>query len=94
MNTSDKEALLDLIESVVENVLQKRNLLTGQWQLGTVDSVISSTKLTVKLNGSSEAVPMPCNPDVSFQQGDAVYVIFANGKRTDKFVLCKRGIQN
>lgn len=88
----DQQYVINMVSKIVEQELDKRNLLKGNWQLGKVDSVISSTRLKVFINGSSVSQEISCNPDVNFQPGNHVWVIYANGSLLDKFVLCRRGI--
>lgn len=80
------------IEKVVIKLLDKFGLLNGQWHLGEVTEIISNTKLKVKVDGSDLAQTLSCNPDVTFQIGDHVWVIFINGNARDKFVISKRAI--
>jgi hypothetical protein len=84
--------LIRIVESLVYGILNNNKLLTGQWQLGQVEEVISDKSLKVYVNGSDVAQTIPCNPDVTFNVGDHVWVIFINGNGRDKFVLCKRGV--
>lgn len=80
------------IKEMIHDELRTLKLLTGQWHVGTVDTVTSTTRLKVFLDGSTTSITIPCNPDVTFVAGDKVWVVFINGNARDKFVLCKRGI--
>lgn len=82
----------EAIKQIILDVLKKEGMLTGQWHLGTVDRVISSTKLKVFVDGGSVAQTVSCNPDVTFSKGDEVWVVFINGNPRDKFVISKRAI--
>lgn len=80
------------IENVVVKLLNKLGLLNGQWHLGEVTEIVSQTKLKVKVDGSELSQTLSCNPDVTFQIEDHVWVIFINGNARDKFVIAKRAI--
>lgn len=82
----------DLIRKIVQEEINKQKLNTGCWQLGKVDSVISSTKLSVLVGNATTAQTIPCNPDITFNIGDEIFVIFLNHDSANKFALCKRGI--
>lgn len=88
---NDKQ-FYDFIKNTVEDILAAQGLLTGQWHLGTVDQVISPTKLKVFVDGSDVSQTISCNPDVAFAVGNHVWVIYINGNPRDKFVLSKRAI--
>lgn len=82
----------DVIVEIVKDILRKEGLLVGNWHLGIVNEVISSTKLKVMVDGGTSAQTVSCNPDIIFSEGDHVWVVFINGNARDKFVLCKRAI--
>lgn len=86
------EQFYNTVEDIVLKVLKNKNLLVGNWHLGEVDEVISQTKLKVFIDGGETSVTVSCNPDITFNVGDHVWVIFINGNTRDKFVLCKRAI--
>jgi hypothetical protein len=90
MNISKK--LIETIENVVMQVLQRLNLLQGQWRLGTVVSVESTTKLKVQIDGSETVQSVPCNPDITFSPNDRIFVININNNPNDKFAISKRAI--
>lgn len=81
----------DLIKTIVQNELKAQNLV-GNWHLGVVDSVTSSKKLSVFVDGSTTAQSISCNPDVTFNVNDEVWVVFINGNPRDKFVISKRAV--
>lgn len=85
------QQMVNLIETIVENKLNEYSLLVSEWRVGKVDSVTSSTKLMVFLDGSTVSQPISCNPDVTFVSGNEVYVITPLSSKS-KFVLCKRGV--
>ncbi|MGG3892000.1 hypothetical protein [Metabacillus fastidiosus] len=80
------------IEKLVMKILSRLGLLNGQWHLGEVTQVLSPTKLKVKVDGSETEQTISCNPDVTFQTGNHVWVIFINGNGRDKFVISKRAL--
>lgn len=80
------------IESIIYNVLNENKLLNNQWHVGKVDSILSPTKLKVFVDGSETSLTVSCNPDITFNVGDYVWVIFINGNPRDKFVISKRAI--
>lgn len=88
---NDKQTY-DAIKEIIMDVLNTQGLLAGQWHLGTVDQVVSTTKLKVFVDGSTTSQTISCNPDITFGVGDQIWVIFINGNRRDKFALCKRAI--
>ncbi|OZB98008.1 hypothetical protein [Paenibacillus sp. XY044] len=93
MNESNgKEYVYKLISEIVRTEIRNLGLLSGEWHLGTVDSIVSTKKINVFIDGSTSSQTIPCNPDVAFKPGDHIYVIFVNGDSKDKFALCKRGI--
>lgn len=83
---------LDIIRAIVKNEIRNAGLLTGQWRLGTVASVISNKKLMVKVDGSETAQEIGCNPDGNFSVNDEVWVIFINGDSKNKFVISRRAV--
>ena len=88
---NDKQTY-DTIKQIVLDVINKEKALIGNWHLGTVDQIISPTKLKVFVDGSTISQTISCNPDVTFTIGDHVWVIFINGNQRDKFVLCHRAV--
>ncbi len=80
------------LEQIINQVLEKKGLLNGMWHLGEVVSVISTKKLGIKIDGSSNIQTVPCNPDVTFSVGDQVWVVYINGNSKDKFVISKRAV--
>ena len=89
MNTQET---LDIIRTIVKNEIRNAGLLTGQWRLGKVTSVISNKKLMVKVDGSDRAQEVGCNPDCNFSANDEVWVIFINGDAKNKFVISRRAV--
>lgn len=85
-------SLLQYVKNVVYTILRKENLLQGEWHLGKVESVINPKRLKVFVDGSETAITVPCNPDVNFQPGDEIFVIFINRDSKNKYALCKRAI--
>lgn len=79
-----------MIKDYVYKILNKENLLQGEWHLGKVASVVSRFKLNVYIDGSTTSQTVPCNPDVKFAIGDAVWVHFVNGDIRNKFIPYKR----
>jgi hypothetical protein len=88
---NDKQ-FYDMLREIVREELKSQSLLDKQWHHGLVESVDSSIKLKVFVDGSEISQTISCNPDVSFSVGDQVWVIYINGNPRDKFVLAKRGI--
>lgn len=74
------------IEQIVINVLKDKGILLGQWHLGVVDSVDSQGKLKVFVDGDLISQTVSCNPNITFNIGDHVHVLFVNGNPRDKFV--------
>ncbi|MGM7685229.1 hypothetical protein ACSVDA_24290 [Cytobacillus sp. Hm23] len=54
--------------------------------------IISSTKVKVIVDGGSIPQTVSCNPDVSFDVSDEVWVLFVNGNPRDQFVISKRSL--
>lgn len=75
---------------MVYTVLENEHLLDGEWHMGVVVSVISAYSLSVKINGSSTAQTVACNPNINFVVGDHVFVHYINGSSSDKYVPYKR----
>lgn len=89
---NDKQ-FYDKVNEIVSDVLTRQGLLIGQWRLGTVDQIISPTKLKVFIDGSDTPQTVSCNPDITFTSGNHVWVIYINGNARDKFVLSKRAVE-
>jgi hypothetical protein len=93
MYTNDmKQEIYKNIKEIVYTILHNENIFKTDWHLGKVESVISPTLLNVFVDGSNIAQKIPCNPKVQFSAGDEVFVLYINGKSTDKFVPFHRGI--
>lgn len=88
---NDKQ-IYDQMKEIVLDVMKAEGLLVGQWHLGTVDEIVSPTKLKVFVDGSDTSQTISCNPDVVFTAGSHVWVVFINGNARDKFVLSRRAI--
>lgn len=80
------------IEQIILNVLNDKGILNGQWHLGEVETVVSPLKLKVFVDGDVTSQTVSCNPDITFNAGDHVWVIFINGNPRDKFVVSKRSV--
>lgn len=89
MNTQDT---LEILRTLIKTEIRNAGLLTGQWRLGKVASVISNKKLMVKVDGSTVAQEIGCNPDGNFSINDEVWVIFINGDSKNKFVISRRAV--
>jgi hypothetical protein len=87
-----KYEIYTTIKDVVYTILENENLLKTDWHLGKVKDVISPTLLNVFVDGSKKEQQIPCNPKVTFAEGEEVYVLFINGKSIDKYVPFHRGI--
>lgn len=82
----------ETIKQIIFDILNKEKLLIGNWHLGVVDEVVSQTKLRVIVDNGTTPQLISCNPDITFNVGDNVWVIFINGNARDKFVLSRRAI--
>lgn len=91
MNDINK-AFINKVKDIVYKILNKHNLLQGNWHLGKVDTVISSTKIKAFVDGSATSQLIAANPDVAFTVGDEIWIIFINNNQKDKYALCRRGI--
>lgn len=88
-NRSFGDIFLEKGMKVVYKVLQKEKLLQSEFHFGKVDSVISSSQIKCFIDGSSTSVTVPCNPDVTFNVGDSVIVIFINNDPKNKYCLSR-----
>lgn len=77
------------VQDIVYKVLDKEGVLKKDWHYGIVESVISDNYLNIYVDDSTISQKISCNPNITFNTGDKVYVIFINGDSKDKFVLCK-----
>ena len=77
---------------MVEVALNEHKLLQGEWQHGKVVEVLSSKMLALSINGSEVSQKVPCNPDIVFNVGDEVWVVYINRNSNDKFVISRRAI--
>jgi hypothetical protein len=82
----------EVVSQIVYSILKNENLLKSEWHLGEVESVISSTMLNVYVDGAIQSQKIPCNPDVTFNKGDSVFVIIINNDSRNKYVISKRAI--
>jgi hypothetical protein len=87
-----EQQFYDAVRKIVYQILTKEKLLQSEWHLGTVESVIDSKTLSVYVDGSTTPQAIPCNPDVTFNVGDEVFVLFVNNDSRNKFVPFKRGV--
>lgn len=88
---NDKQ-IYDKVKEIVLDVMKAEGAFVGQWHLGTVDTIVSPTKLKVFVDGSTVSQTVSCNPDVTFTKGNYVWVVYINGNPRDKFVLSRRAI--
>ncbi|MCY9598563.1 hypothetical protein PC41400_14420 [Paenibacillus chitinolyticus] len=84
------EDFIKAVRQIVQLELKEMKLLNGHWHLGTVNKVKTKTLLSINIDGSSQTQDVPCNPDVIFNDGDLVYVVYVNGDSKSKFVPYKR----
>lgn len=91
-NLNNQDRFIDMISKIVYTILDNENVLRGEWHNGKVDKVNSSTSLTVFVDGSKTSQIIPCNPSITFESGDEVFVHYVNGDSKNKFVPYKRGI--
>jgi hypothetical protein len=87
-----QQQFIDTVTNIVYGILKNEGLLKSEWHLGKVDRVISNTKISTFIDGSSQSQVVPCNPDITFNEGDEIFVIFIDNNSVNKFALCKRGI--
>ena len=83
---------IEFVQRIVRIELQNAGLQQGQWHIGTVTSIVSSKILQVKIDGSTVAQKVPCNPDITFAVNDPVFVLFVNGDSKNKYIPFKRAI--
>lgn len=93
MKHDDMARFINVVQSIVKTEIQNAGLYLGQWHNGTVEEVISPSRLRVFVDGSMTSQQVPCNPDVLFKSGDKVFVLFVNGDTKNKFIPFKRGIE-
>lgn len=82
--------IIKLINSLVDKKIKNLN---KEWHLGTIDSIVNEYKAYVFLDGSTISQLIPTNPDVTFTEGDEVFVHFVNGDQKFKYVPYKRSIE-
>lgn len=83
---------IEKVKNIVYSILNKNNLLQGNWHVGKVDTVVSPTRLYCFVDGSNTSQLIASNPDVTFSPNDEIFIIFINNNSKDKFALCKRGM--
>jgi hypothetical protein len=88
---NDKQ-IYEKIKTIVLDVLKSQGLLQGQWHLGQVSDVISTKQIKVFVDGSDTSQTVSCNPDITFNVNDEVWVVYINGNPRDKFVISKRAL--
>jgi hypothetical protein len=87
-----QQQFIDHVTKIVYGILKNENLLKSEWHLGKVDRVISNTKISAFVDGSNVSQIIPCNPDVTFNSGDEIFIIFLNNDSRNKYAISKRGI--
>jgi hypothetical protein len=88
-NRNSSDVFLDSVMKVVYKVLRKERLLQSEFHIGKVESVISTNQLSVFVDGSDTAQKIKCNPDITFNVGEQVIVIFINNDPKNKYVLSR-----
>lgn len=93
-NQNEYNQFCNLIRKIVKEELKNNNLLTGDWHLGKVESIVSTSPpvLSVLVDGSTIAQKIAYNPTITFTPGQEIFVLFINGDSKNKFALCPRGI--
>ncbi len=82
------EQFIDLLEKLIGKQLQKK-----MFHLGKIAS-IDGDRASVYIDGSTIPTPnVPYNPNIKFNAGEEVWVVFINFDPNDKFILCKRGTE-
>jgi hypothetical protein len=94
MNDNERSKFINIVQNIVRTELRNAGLMNGQWHLGTIDTVVSQSKVRVFVDGSSTSQQIPCNPDVEFKSGDKVFVLYINGDSKTKFVPFRRLIES
>lgn len=75
---------------IVLNEIDNHGLLRGHLRLGTVESVLPNSRLSVFVDGSNISQVIDCNPDVTFSVADFVWVTLVNGDPKNKFIFSRR----
>lgn len=88
----DNKTFVTTLKKLIYKILEEENLLKGEWHLGKVASVIDYKTLTVYVDGSTTAQTISCNPNITFNINDEVWVHFVNGDSKNKFIPYKRGL--
>ena len=86
------ENFIRVIKSIIYTILEDEKILTKEWHVGKVKTVVSTKILEVYVDGNDIAQRIPCNPNVTFSVNDEVFVHFINGDSANKFVPYKRGV--
>ncbi len=82
------EQFIDLLEKLIGKQLQKK-----MFHLGKIAS-IDGDRASVYIDGSTIPTPnVPYNPNIKFNAGEEVWVVYINFDPNDKFILCKRGTE-
>jgi hypothetical protein len=87
-----QQQFIDHVTKIVYGILKNEGLLKSEWHLGKVESVISSTKISAFIDGSNVSQVIPANPDVTFNVGDEIFVIFLNNDSKNKYAIARRAI--
>lgn len=82
------EQFIDLLEKLIGKQLQKK-----MFHLGKIAS-IDGDRASVYIDGSTIPTPnVSYNPNIKFNAGEEVWVVYINFDPNDKFILCKRGTE-
>ncbi len=88
---SFQNEIIGAIETVVDRKLAKFKV--GNTHYGVIDSVVDNARAYVFVDASTTSQLIPTNPDVTFTNGDHVFVEFINGRSIDAFVTGRRIIR-
>lgn len=87
-NQGEYKQFVDFITKIVRDEINQLK----EWHLGEIESVIDTKKVRCFVDGSNLSQIISCNPDIIFNQGDHVWVIFINSDSKNKFVISKRAL--
>lgn len=80
------DTFLEKVKKIIYTILRKEKLLQSEFHFGKVNQVISTKQLSVFIDGDTTAQTVRCNPDVTFNVGDNVLIVFVNNDPKSKIV--------
>ncbi|MDF2789821.1 MAG: hypothetical protein K0S80_2919 [Neobacillus sp.] len=79
----------DKISKIVYKIFDNERLLQSEFRFGKVESVIDYKQIRAYIDGGTEAILCRCNPNITFNVGDSILIIYINRNSNNRYAIAR-----